>query len=174
MIFFRLFLPIFIFSVVSCSDVPRREKFPGAEGATVGAASATSTQAVLGGFDPSKNNIPVEESESYAKAGTAHTLSGKINLKTKLSVKGKTLFLSLRPVAGGPPIAAIKKVEPVFPFEFSLSQKNVMIAGTPFEGEVVVKARLDSDGNAWTQDPKDLEATVKAVIGKSNNIILEL
>lgn len=61
----------------------------------------------------------------------------------------------------GPPLAVKAITDPVFPLSFEMSQKNVVnmtqSAVPPrFAGELVLKARLDQDGNPLSVTPGDL------------------
>lgn len=163
----------------SCSDKPKREKFPGVEGATVGAGSAGSRQALMGGFDPLKSSIPVKEERARPvanntqnkknKAATGPTLSGTIRLSSNFSLTEDTyLFISIRPLAGGPPIAAEKQLASSLPYTFEFSAADVMIPGTPFEGEVQLTARIDQDGNPISRQVGDYFGQKDTRIGAKN------
>ena len=57
----------------------------------------------------------------------------------------------------GPPFAVLRIVEPHFPLSYRLGPENLMMAGTPFEGEVSLSARLSLHGGAGPAQPGDLE-----------------
>lgn len=66
--------------------------------------------------------------------------------------KNAVLFITVRR-AGGPPgpgamMGAQKHPVGDFPMPFSLSSRDAMIPGTPFDGEVNISVRIDSDGDA--------------------------
>lgn len=67
------------------------------------------------------------------------------------------LFLIARSGAGGPPLAVKRIEQPTFPLEFSLGPDDRMIQSLPFEGPLVLTARVDADGNATTRSPGDLQ-----------------
>jgi hypothetical protein len=71
---------------------------------------------------------------------------------------GAILFLiARRGQAGGPPLA-VKRIEsPRFPLEFTLGPDDRMIQAMPFEGPLQLSARLDTDGNAMSRTPGDLQ-----------------
>ncbi len=48
--------------------------------------------------------------------------------------------------------------------DFHLSAAQMMVAGTRFEGDVVVYARVDGDGEASSTLPGDVEGRVEASI----------
>ena len=56
----------------------------------------------------------------------------------------------------GPPLAVQRIERPDFPFSYTLSGDDVMRQGTPFQGKITVKARLDRDGRVGT-NPGDIE-----------------
>jgi hypothetical protein len=99
--------------------------------------------------------------QETSRAGSAQgaTISGEVRLGTDAAPDGAMLFVIARSAGtrGGPPLAVLRVPAPQFPFAFELSQANVMIPSLRFEGEMDVTARLDSDGNAMTKDPRDLE-----------------
>ena len=79
------------------------------------------------------------------------SISGTIELDEFLSSKipeQGTLFLIARPegVTGGPPLAVKRHSLIKFPFDFKISQKNVMMEGNTFEGSITITARWDLDG----------------------------
>jgi hypothetical protein len=68
-----------------------------------------------------------------------------------------TLFVVVRTSDTGPP-TAVKRIEsPSFPFEFSVGPEDRMIQAMPFQGPLRLTARLDTDGNAGTQGPGDIQ-----------------
>ena len=69
-----------------------------------------------------------------------------------------TLFIIARQADSpfGPPLAVQRIQSPEFPFSYSLSGDDVMRPGTPFQGKVNLKVKLDSDGTVGAQ-PGDLE-----------------
>jgi hypothetical protein len=73
------------------------------------------------------------------------------------------LFIIARSGAGaaGPPLAVKKVDKPTFPLNYSLSQENVMMQGTPFTGKINIIVRLDKDGNPTTRTPGDMTGEYK-------------
>jgi len=164
--------------VLSCSDVPAREKFPGGHGQTTSAQQIETQRAVLGGFDPLNNPISGSRTgggESAASPAVAtepelpeNQISGVIKLGRQVRLKERMMFfISARPAGGGPPIAAQRMFRPEFPYKFVLSAKDAMIAGTPFEGELEITARLDQDGDPITRQEGDFFGVQKAIVGAS-------
>ncbi len=91
--------------------------------------------------------------------------------KTKSFIKpGAIIFLSVRqiePVTGdviSTPVAVARLDVNELPIPFHLSEANAMSAGTNFKGTVQISARVDSDGEARSRTPGDVEGTVRATI----------
>jgi cytochrome c-type biogenesis protein CcmH len=74
-----------------------------------------------------------------------------------------TLFVIARPagVTAGPPLAVLRVPSPRFPLAFEIGPANVMIPSMRFQGDIGITARLDSDGNAMTKLPGDLEGATR-------------
>lgn len=99
-------------------------------------------------------------------AFTDPKVGGMVTLKPSLAkkiVKGGVLFVFAKkagPDSGPndrtPPVAVIKIENPSFPQAFVLTQKNAMIAGTPFTGPFHVIARYSPNGDAM-RSPGSLE-----------------
>jgi len=105
------------------------------------------------------------EKGSAAPSSSAQ-ISGKISIDAKL--KGgidpnAALFIIARPATGGggPPLAVKKIDRPTFPVDYTLSQDNVMMQGTPFTGKINLTVRLDKDGNPVTRSPGDMTGEYK-------------
>ncbi|HME73653.1 MAG TPA: hypothetical protein VKM54_27895 [Myxococcota bacterium] len=71
--------------------------------------------------------------------------------------KGAVLFLIARRGSSGPPTAVKRIPNPTFPLEFELGPEDRMIEAMPWSGPLQLTARLDSDGNATTRSPGDLQ-----------------
>jgi hypothetical protein len=77
---------------------------------------------------------------------------------------GAVLFVIARSGAGGPPLA-VKRIEsPRFPLEFEIGEGDRMIKSMPFAGPVLLTARLDSDGNAMSRTPGDLQGAAREAV----------
>jgi hypothetical protein len=83
---------------------------------------------------------------------------------------GAVLFLSAWPVDPttgellGAPVAVAKLEVDKLPMKFELSERDVMVDGTRFEGDVLISARVDGDGEARTKEPGDVEGRSRARI----------
>ena len=74
------------------------------------------------------------------------------------------LFARQAGVERGPPLA-VKLLESIqFPYSFTLGQESVMMPGSVFEGEMVLTARIDQDGDARSS-PDDLEGILTVTAG---------
>jgi hypothetical protein len=90
----------------------------------------------------------------------APPIRGAVSVAAELA--GRTppdavLFLIARRGGAGPPVAVKRIASPRFPLEFSLGPEDRMIQTLPFAGELQISARLDTDGNALSRQPGDLE-----------------
>lgn len=72
-------------------------------------------------------------------------------------VPGSVLFLIARRQQGGPPLAVKRIPSPRFPLDFELGPDDRMIQALPFAGPLSLSARVDSDGNAMSRTPGDLQ-----------------
>ena len=87
------------------------------------------------------------------------TISGTITVAPELGGRmgaAHVLFVIARR-GPGPPYAVKRIADPHFPVSYQLGPENVMMAGTPFEGEVSLSARLSIAGGAGPAQPGDLE-----------------
>jgi hypothetical protein len=83
---------------------------------------------------------------------------GRISLAPELAGRQsgeETLFVIARKGAG-PPFAVKRFERPGFPLVYRLGPEDVMMAGTPLEGEFTLSARL-TRGGAGPPQPGDLE-----------------
>ena len=92
-------------------------------------------------------------------------LRGTLELGKGMKAPGSgVIFLSVRPAAGGPPLA-VDLIQPAgFPIRFEITEANTMIQGTAFGGDVVVQARWDQDQDVDTKQPGDLLGKTTATI----------
>jgi hypothetical protein len=105
-----------------------------------------------------------------------NSVSGIIRILPELAKKLPPewkLFLFARPVGveNGPPLA-VKLLDSVkFPYTFTLGQENTMMPGSVFEGELVLTARIDQDGDARSS-PADLEGTATLTVGDKEAVLV--
>ncbi len=113
----------------------------------------------------STRSAATEKTPAVAASSSAQ-ISGKVSIDPKLKANidpNAALFIIARPATGtgGPPLAVKKIDRPTFPLDFTLSQDNVMMQGTPFTGQINLTVRLDKDGNPVTRTPGDLTGDYK-------------
>ena len=99
-----------------------------------------------------------------AGAAGGATISGTISVAPELAGSvpaGAILFLVARPAGsrGGPPLAVQRMNATGFPLAFEIGPKDVMIPSMQFTGEIGLSARIDSDGNAMSREPGDLQGS---------------
>lgn len=160
-----------LFLLLSCSDRPAHERFPGPAGRTTDFSQAQKTKEVLGGFDP--NGKRTESAEN--------AIRGVIKLKSGLKIPGQNfmIFISARSLGGGgPPLAVLRLSPRKVPFRFALTQSNVMMQGTQLEGFVEVTARISQPKEDGSFDPLarqkgDLFGTKRVKVG-SKDVEVEL
>lgn len=115
-------------------------------------------------FDPPDPNRAIDPNK-YLRGTITDTEATSANID-----RGDILFLSAKPIdpaSGdevGAPIAVDRLIVSEFPLQFELTEEHMMVAGTEFDGPVVVEARVDSDGEAMTRIPGDVEGAVQAEI----------
>lgn len=101
---------------------------------------------------PSPKPAPPRRAEP--PTGGGRTIRGVVRLAPALREKagGKAaLFIIARGRRPGPPLAVLRIQKPRFPLEFTMSERDVMLQGAAFSGEVRLSARLDGDGKVGTQ-----------------------
>lgn len=85
----------------------------------------------------------------------AGTITVAPELRGRLG-EARVLFIIARR-GPGPPFAVKRIPDPRFPLAYLLGPEDVMIKGTPFEGEVNLTARLSLAGGGGPAQPGDLE-----------------
>ena len=90
-----------------------------------------------------------------SRPAIAGTVTIAPELRARLTEEA-TLFIIARK-GPGPPFAVKRIARPSFPLPYRMGPRDMMMAGTPFEGEVSVSARLSRAGAAGPAQPGDLE-----------------
>lgn len=93
-------------------------------------------------------------------ATAAAAIRGRVSLAPELAQRapsGAVLFLVARRGASGPPVAVKRIDSPTFPATFEIGPDDRMIQTVPFEGPLLLMARLDADGNASTRSAGDVQ-----------------
>jgi hypothetical protein len=95
-----------------------------------------------------------------ATEATSDAIEGTLELAPDLVGRvpqGAVLYLIARTAQGGPPLAVVRVASPRFPMRFSIGPDDRMNQSMPFAGELLITARVDTDGNAMTRSPGDLQ-----------------
>ncbi len=106
---------------------------------------------------PGAPNQPATPERELASRGPE--IRGTITVARDLTARvqdGSVLFVIAHKAAGAP-FAVKRIVAPRFPLAYRLGPEDVMMAGSTFEGEVRVSARLSRTGTAGPAQPGDLE-----------------
>lgn len=124
---------------------------------------------------------------SQTKLVAPGIIKGRVEIAESLRDRvksGTTLFISVRRYSGEGQrgmIMAAKKLPvggpALFPLDFSVSQRDVMMGGTKLNGPVTVSARIDQDGDAISKQPGDIEGEHKGhiVVGQGRaSIVLDV
>lgn len=101
-----------------------------------------------------------------ASAGPERLVAGTLSFDGEIP-PGTTLFLSLRDPSGGPPIAARKIPAATLPetFELTTADRLPMGGERPLPSQLLLTARLDTDGDPLTRPPSDPSATATVEAG---------
>lgn len=144
------------------------------------APSTAAAQALAAAF----GGQPPGGAEAEATPGVLdpkQTISGTIALppanRTKVA-RGDVMFLAARR-AGGPPgpgsmMAVQKLTAEDFPMRFSISNRDAMIPGIPFEGKMSITVRVDKDGDAMTRRKGDLYGQANNIEVGSQKVVISL
>lgn len=157
--------------IAACSDRPSRERFPGPQGNTTDLKQAATQKAVLGGFDSLNNPLPGEGGgQNVAPSNGRDFVAGSVTLAKQFKFKpGMFFFIAIRRPEGGPPLAVKREQGEVkFPYKFRLSSQDAMIPGTRLEGQLVITARIDADGDPMSRQKGDASGTLVTEAGQEN------
>lgn len=106
-------------------------------------------------------------------AGPAE-ISGEVALAKGVTLKpGGVLFIFAKSAGVPMPAAVIRIQDPKPPLKFSLSSKNAMAPGTPFEGPFIITARYAQSGDAMDKTGPE-GSTSKPVPVGTENLKIEL
>jgi cytochrome c-type biogenesis protein CcmH len=123
---------------------------------SVAPPETTAPVAAPGGAASRDGTAPAAEASS--SKGTAPAIAGTVSVTPELAGRlgeADTLFIIARNAAG-PPFAVKRIGRPRFPLRYHLGPADVMLAGSVFEGEFTLSARL-TRGDAGSPQPGDLE-----------------
>ncbi len=111
------------------------------------------------GSAPTTPGAAASAGTSDGSAGRGPSIAGRISVSPELASRigaAHALFIIARR-GPGPPFAVKRIVDPHLPLRYRLSAEDVMMAGTPFAGEVTMVARLSVAGGAGPPQAGDLE-----------------
>ena len=138
--------------------------------------SSASENPVAGPAPDEHPEVPATESAAAPAQGSAGSAVVVIELPKGLTVPANAMLFVIAREAGfetGPPIA-VKRVPAVnFPITVTLSEKDSM-AGESLPGLIRIDARVDSDGDPMTKDPKDPVASEDNVRPGAGQVLLVL
>ena len=93
------------------------------------------------------------------RGGSEDSIRGTLRVDSGATIpEGAVLFVIARSQAGGPPLAVKRLPAGPFPLSFEIGAQDVMIAGRPFAGPILLSARVDVDGDPLTRSAGDLAA----------------
>jgi hypothetical protein len=128
-------------------------------------------------------SLPPTAAAAAAAAGdSGGSITGSIVLSpaiAKVRPKGGTLYLVARrpsdnPSARGTLIAVKKMPATAFPLPFSLTAGDMPFQNGPFEGELVLTARIDQDGDPLTYEKGDVFGKLPKVPVGSHDVKLAI
>lgn len=130
---------------------------------SVGAKGADVVISVIGTAPPPRAAQkpppkPAPPRQPEPSTGGDPTIQGEVRLASALAEKARgkaALFIIARGKRPGPPLAVLRILKPRFPLKFTMSERDVMLRGAAFSGEVSLVARLDGDGKVGTR-PGDI------------------
>lgn len=179
---YSLLVLLSLLGAIACSDDPSDTGAqPGQAGRDVsdflpghgpGAPAWPPPESQAGDAAPkSASPLPVPPAATPPAGGA---IRGEIRIAEGVTAPpGGTLYVIAKMTRSkkAPPIAVKRIGFPKFPMAYTLSGNDAMIPGMPFTGKINITARLDSDGNASTREPTDLEGSYAgnpATVGQSD------
>lgn len=155
-------LVFFLFGLVLLSGCSKNSNpvAPGGSPAPAVSSSMPPASPVPQAQEPSAQGA----SPGVMMAAAGGVISGTVSLDSKLASKvspDAVLFISAKPADGpqvGVPPVASKRLDHVkFPLEYTLSQADVIMPGTPFSGKFNIVVKLMKNGAVGPMGPGDIE-----------------
>jgi hypothetical protein len=148
------------------AEVDRPAGLPPAPGAATTTGTSPPTPPTL----PSAPPAAVDDQTVAPPVDAKAAISGTITLpaaRRKDVARTDTLFIIARR-AGAPPgpgslLAVQRHLAGDFPMPFTLSGRDAMVPGTPFEGALDITVRVDKDGDGLTRRKGDLSGQANGV-----------
>ena len=113
---------------------------------------------------PDHPPFPGSEPAATPAAGASQPIHITLSLDPSTPPRGGTIYVIARGAEGGHPIAVRRIETNDFPVVLDLGAGDAMM-GSALPEKVRIEARLDSDGDAGTNDPSDLRAFAEGVRG---------
>ncbi len=96
-------------------------------------------------------------------------ISGEVTLAKGITLKPNGVLFIFAKKSGNPMPAAVLRVpNPKLPHKFTLSQKNAMVAGTPFDGPFTVTARYSPTGDVMDKSGPEGSNPKPVAVGTTN------
>jgi tetratricopeptide (TPR) repeat protein len=117
---------------------------------------------------------PQQSLQQPPPQGSAVQVTLNVDPKARVPATGYIFVIARAAGATSGPPAAVKRLElSAFPITVSLSSADSMM-GQPLPARMRIEARIDSDGDPLTRDPKDPSAWVDGVaVGESVTLIMK-
>jgi hypothetical protein len=99
----------------------------------------------------------------------ANEISGEVTLAKGTTLKpGGVLFIFAKKSGTPMPAAVLRIPDPKLPYKFTLSEKNAMAPGTPFDGPFIITARHSPNGDAMDKSGPEGSLTKPVAVGTKN------
>lgn len=119
-------------------------------------------------------SVPMVSAAAEPTSGNSGEVSGEVTLAKGASLKsGGVLFIFAKKLGNPMPVAVLRIPDPKLPLKFSLSGKNAMVPGTPFDGPFTVAARYSPRGDVMDKSGPESVQTKPVAVG-TTGIKLEL
>ena len=102
---------------------------------------------------------PARDAARRSPVSSGPEIVGTITIAADLAepISDAPVLFIIAHKTAGPPFAVKRIAAPRFPLPYRLGSEDVMMAGSAFEGEVRISARLSRTGSAGPPQPGDLE-----------------
>ena len=127
-------------------------------------SGATETAAPAAESSLPPGHPPIDAAPPAGAGAVTGSVAGTIAVAPSLASRaaGGVLFVIARSAADNKILAVRREDNVTFPFKFSISGRDAMIAGTTFAGPLTLTARLSKSGDAVAAKG-DLEGTARGV-----------
>lgn len=99
----------------------------------------------------------------------AKEISGEVTLAKGVTLKpGGVLYVFAKRPGVPMPVAVLRVPEPKLPYKFSVSEKNILTPGTPFDGPFIITARFSPSGDAMDKSGVEGSVNEPVKVGKSD------